>query len=136
MPDEIAQRNVAQLRRMYAEYAAGNRAALFDALTDDVVWHSVGRGDLPWSGVHRGREGIRAYYDALDANLEVTGYECEQVVAQGEWVVMLGTIRVRNKANGTEHGFAKADAFRLRDGRIAEFREYYDTAMACAAFGR
>jgi ketosteroid isomerase-like protein len=135
MPDDLAQRNVAQMQRIYAEYAAGNRAPLLDALSEDVSWHSVGCGDLPWSGLHRGRAGVGDYFAALGANVSVLGYEVEQVIAEGEWICVLGTIRVRYGAGGGEHEYAKADIFRLRDGRIVEFREFYDTAKACAEFG-
>jgi ketosteroid isomerase-like protein len=107
-----------------------------EALDQDVVWHSVGDAALPWAGLHRGRAGVEAYFARLDPEVRITGYELERIIAQGEWVVALARVRVRFLKDGSERSFDKADVFRLRDGRIAEFREFYDTALAargCAA---
>jgi uncharacterized protein len=124
---------LARLQGLYAEYASGNRAAVLDALADDVLWISVGNAEVPWGGSFHGRAGVEDYFARIDAAVQVTGYAVDQVVAQGEWVVALGRCRIRVLANGTEHNFAKADVTRLRDGRIAEFREFYDTAGTLAA---
>lgn len=121
---------LARLQGLYAEYGRGNRAAILDALAEDVVWTSVAGPELPWGGTFHGRAGVADYFARIDATVQVSGYAVEQVVAQGEWVVALGRCHIRVLATGAEHDFAKADITRMRDGRIAEFREFYDTAAA------
>ncbi len=130
---ELAERNVKELERIYGQYAQGNRVPLFGALAEDVIWRSIGgHGLLPWAGTWRGLDGVAAYFDVLDAHVRVTGYDLQHVIAQGEWVAVLADVKVRF-GNGEEVAFDKADFIRMRDGKLLEFREFYDTESACAA---
>lgn len=137
MPDHaaaqaLATANLACVQTVYAEYALGNRAAVFEALAEDVAWTSVAGPELPWGGTYHGRDGVAAYFARLDAAVQITAYVAEHCIAQGEWVVTLARGHGRLLLTGREVVLDKADAMRLRDGRIAEFREYYDTAAVLA----
>lgn len=137
-PAELAaltQRSLSDQSRLYAEYGRGNRAAVFDALADDVVWTSVAGPGIPWAGTHRGRAGVEGFFARVDTVLRITAYEVEHVIAQGEWVTVLARVRARFLATGAEQEFTKADFVRISNGRILEFREFYDTAAMLAALG-
>jgi uncharacterized protein len=125
--------SLATQSRIYAEYARGNRGAVLEALADDVAWHSVGPAAIPWGGSYHGRQEVEAFFARLDSAAEITAYEVERVIAQGEWVTVLARVRARFPATGVEQEFASADVMRIRDGRILEFREFYDTAAVLAA---
>jgi ketosteroid isomerase-like protein len=140
MPDAAAEsaESAETLRRageIYAEYMRGNRAFALDALADDVTWISVAGADLPWGGTWRGRAGVEAYFASLDRLVAITGYEVERMIAQGDWVVVLARGTGRFHPTGEVITLSKADVLRLQDGRIVEFREYYDSAalMGCIA---
>ncbi|HEY4250874.1 MAG TPA: nuclear transport factor 2 family protein [Roseomonas sp.] len=118
---------VARLAQLYGEYVRGNRDALFDALTEDVVWASNGAQALPWSGTHNGRAGVAAYFRHLDSEIEVVGYAVERVIAQGDWIAVIAKARARFRS-GEERILAKVDVVRMDGDRVAEFHEYYDSA--------
>ena len=59
-----------------------------------------------------------------------------RIIADGDWVAVTATVRARFHQTGEEQQLDKVDVLRLRDGRVVEFREFYDTmaiAAACAA---
>ncbi len=120
-------RNVARVEQIYADYKAGNLEVLLSALTPDAVWLSVGSTPFPWAGERIGRLAVEAYFKALSQEFAVTRYELERIIAEDDWVVILADIRLKFQESGVEHDLRKADFMRLRDGMIAEFREYYDT---------
>ena len=77
---------------------------------------------------------------AGDPDFEVLGeasvfeqFEIHDYIAQGDRVVVLGHERQRVKATGltVENDFAMV--FTIRDGKIARFRNYEDTAGVAAA---
>jgi uncharacterized protein len=115
-----------------AEYSRGNRAAVLDALADDVTWTSVAGPSLPWGGTRHGRAGVEEYFARLDAVVRITGYAVERAIADGEWITVLAQARACVLATGVEFEIAKVDVIRLREGRILEFREHYDTAAVLA----
>ena len=128
---DLTTRNVARVQDIYGRYAQGDRSALYEALAPGVSWTSIGNGALPWGGTRQGRAGVERYFTDLDAAAEVTGYEVEQIIAQGEWIAILATATVRYRRGGQEHRYAKADFMRIVNGLITDFREFYDTAQAC-----
>lgn len=125
----------ARAEAIYAEYARGNRAYALDALHPDIVWTSSAGPELPWGGTFRGRAAVEDYYARLDSMVQLTGYEIERLVAQGEWVIALARGTGRFHATGEVVTIAKADTLRIVDGQVVEFREYYDATPlhACAA---
>jgi ketosteroid isomerase-like protein len=125
-------RNRDMAQEIYAHYARGDAGPLFAALAEDVVWSTEGIG-LPWSGEFIGPAGVQAYFVKLQAACELRGYEIEHLMADDEWVMALATAQICIRATGRTQPFRKVDAFRLRDGKIVEFREYYDSARAAAA---
>ncbi|MCO6418522.1 nuclear transport factor 2 family protein [Siccirubricoccus sp. KC 17139] len=118
---------VQRVTELYDRYAAGDRDCVLDALAEDVVWTSHGGELLPWSGRHEGRAGVEAYFRQLDAELKVTFYRCERIIAQGGWVAVQASVRTSFRG-GPEQAFAKVDLLRLDGDRLAEFHEYYDSA--------
>ena len=138
MADEatLSRSSQAISERLYDEYLRGNRAAVFDALTEDVVWTSVGGPELPWGGSWRGRAGVEAFFEKLDAHVRVTRYEIERRIVQGEWVVVLANAAATVLATGQEAHIAKADVMRIGpDGRVLEFREFYDSGAMIGHLG-
>jgi ketosteroid isomerase-like protein len=119
--------------RLYEEYGRGNRAAVLDALDETVVWTSCAGPEVPWGGTWHGRAGVEEFFARLDEAVRLTGYVVDRVIADGEWVTVLATGRAQVLATGQDLVLAKTDVMRFRDGRILEFREYYDTAAVLAA---
>ena len=91
---------------------------------------------MPRGGGYGGREDVESRFARLDPAAQFVGYDVERVVARGERVAALARARVRFPAKGTEREFAAADILRIRGGRIAEFREFHDTAGVLEATQR
>ncbi|MCB1491633.1 MAG: nuclear transport factor 2 family protein [Rhodobiaceae bacterium] len=77
-----------------------------------------------------GKAEVRAYLQALSDNLDFIDFRTENIIAQGDWVVVLSTVAFRGRATGKVYRGPKADILRFRDGKLVEVREFYDTAAA------
>lgn len=136
MADDITVRNRARVEAIYAAYLAGDLPFVMDALADDVRWMSGEEAGAPWSGERVGRDGVAAYFAALRAECDILDYRIGQIIVDGNWAAVTATVRARFHRTGIVQELAKVDVLNLRDGQVAEFREYYDTsaiAVACAA---
>lgn len=121
--------NVARIKDLYRQYAQGEIEPVFAALADDVCWHSVGPDDLvPWTGQCTGIEGVKRYFQSVRDHVTVESYEPQYFIAQGDRVVAIVKLQVRDNESGRASMIEKADVFRLRDGKIAEFTEFGDMA--------
>ena len=128
------QDNVAVVRRAYDNFKGGDIGGILDSLTDDVDWRLPEIEGASFSGARRGRESVGGFFSQLAESQETVSFEPREFVAQGDKVVALGTYRWRVKRTGREYGGDWAHVFTVRDGKIAGFHEYMDSAAARAAF--
>ncbi len=136
MADQATVSTRARVEAIYAAYLGGDMPFVMDALADDVRWVSGEEACAPWCGARVGRDGVAAYFAALAAECEILDYRIGQVIVDGDNAAVTATVRARFHRSGIEQVLDKVDVLRLRDGQVAEFREYYDTsaiAAACAA---
>ncbi|WP_460717220.1 nuclear transport factor 2 family protein [Nocardia heshunensis] len=99
--------------------------------TEDATWTLA--GDLPTSGTWTGPDGIfHGFLPAMLARFDTTqpmSQDVRGVFADGDHAIAEWTTRATTVA-GEEYVNAVVIAFRVADGRIAEAREYFDTAYA------
>jgi uncharacterized protein (TIGR02246 family) len=115
---------------------AGDEQTILDSFAEDATWTLA--GDLPVSGVWRGRDAIMndflakalGFYQPGSISLEVTS-----LIADGQDVAVEWTSRARNLRGEPYENFC-VGVFTVVDGKIASVREYMDTLYAARrAFG-
>ena len=126
------QQNIEIVKRGYEAFGRGDINGLLALCDENVEWVTPGPSDLPTAGIRRGREQVAQFFKAVDEMFEFERFEPKQFVAQGEQVVVLGDDTLRVKATGKVLTEGWAHAFTVRDGKIAAFREYIDTADTVA----
>lgn len=126
------QSNAEKIRQAYARWEASKGAdanGFLEMLADDVVMRSVlGPPDLhPLAQDRIGKEFARDYLESLVLNLEMVAFPTEQVVAEGDTVVWIGSCHWRDPRTGMEANTPKADIWRFRDGLAVSVMEFFDT---------
>lgn len=76
---------------------------------------------------------VERYFGALSQDWTMEHYTVNELFASGDRVVMLGPMAWTNNRTGRKIETPKADFLRMRDGKVVEFLEFYDTAKAIAA---
>ena len=104
-------------------------------LGDDVRWRSLAAGarGMEFTGGCQGKDEVRNYFVGLAQDWEMQHYTPVHFVAQDDWVVMRGTCGWRHRRTNKVVETPKADFLRLKDGKVVEFHEFYDTAAALDA---
>src|SRR5688572_21710966 len=125
--------NVSILRKAYAEWA-GAKAANIDCwvsiIAEDARLTSLANGaaGVPFTRSRAGRSEIIEYLEGLTSEWEMLSYDIDEFIAQDDRVVALGSTSWRNKLTGKVAATPKIDVWRMRDGKVVEFSEFYDTA--------
>ncbi len=134
-PNELGARtNVDVVQETYEAVGRGDIPALLDHLTDDVDWALQGPSVIPFAGTRREREGVAAFFSLVGKNLEFQQFEPREFVVQGDTVVVVGYERSLIKPTGRTLEQEWAHVYTLRDGKIAKFRAFEDTAALVVAF--
>ena len=128
------QENIGVVKQAYENFKTGNIEALLGQLSDDVEWRLPDIENVPFAGARRGRAQVAEFFSTLAEVQDTRSFEPREFVAQGDKVVAFGTYEWAVKASGRTYGGDWAHAFTVREGKIAGFHEYMDTATAQAAF--
>ena len=132
--DDVVRHNVDVVRRTYEAVGRGDIPAVLDLLTDDVEWTLQGPSTIPFARTRRGREAVSEFFSSVAETLEFQQFEPREFVAQGNTVVVVGYERNLIKPTGRTFEQEWAHVYTLRDGKIAKFRAFEDTAAYVGAF--
>jgi ketosteroid isomerase-like protein len=127
------QENLATVEGIYAAFGRADLAGIVDQVAEDVVWHDPGPSEVPHAGTYTGRDGVARFFATLGETVAVEDFAPEEFVAEGDRVVVLGRMRARVKETGRAYDSDWAMVWTFRDGKVARFRVYEDTAAEAAA---
>lgn len=126
--------NVSVAQQGYDNFKTGNISALVEQMTEDVVWQLPEVAGVPLAGIRTGRAGVAEFFSTLARDQEVIEFEPREFVAQNDKAISLGHYKWRVKETGREFESDFVHIFTVRDGKIAGFREHFDTAAIAAAY--
>src|SRR5436190_12166344 len=94
------QENERVVKEMYAAFGRGDIAGVLDRLAEDIEWRIAGPSELPYAGLHRGRDEVAKFFQTLDQAAVFEEFEAQEYFTRGDKVVVLGRERERVKATG------------------------------------
>lgn len=124
------QANVRVVEGMFVSLSRGEIPGVLDRLSDDVEWRIAAPAELPFAGLHRGREAVAKFFRDFAQAAEFEAFEPREYVAKGDKVIVLGHERQRIRATGRVVETDWAMVFVVRDGRITRFRNFVDSRDA------
>jgi len=128
--------NTKVVQDAYAAFGRGDTQTLLGYLADDVVWNGVyGAGPhVPTAGERRGRAAVGEFFKQVAENVNFSRFEPREFIATGDKVVALGHYTATTPIKKSfDSDFAMV--FTLRNGKIAAFQEFTNSAAVNAAYG-
>jgi ketosteroid isomerase-like protein len=126
--------NEQTIRHAYAAFQRGDIPMVLSKLTDDVQWTLPGKPDVPYAGTYHGQQGVAEFFQRLSKTEDVQTFEPRTFLSAGDLVVVLGHYAARVKATGQTAQTDWVHVFTFRDGKVASWQEYYDTASYARAY--
>lgn len=127
--------NIDFVKSLYAAYSSGRIDTLLQAMDPKIRWYSnADRALLPWGGERSGQTEARRFFEELAANYETEQFEPREFMGGADFVVVLGHSRGRMKRAGGRVDDQWIHLFRIRNGKVVEFRAYSDTHAQVQAF--
>ncbi len=119
----------------YEAAARGDMDTCFALIADDVSWTNI--GSTKFSGSFEGKQALMEnllgpLFGQLKAGIAST---IDALIAEGDMVVAL-TQGQAETHEGTPYNNTYCQVIRIADGKIVEVKEYMDTALVDAVFGK
>jgi ketosteroid isomerase-like protein len=118
----------------YEAGARGDMDTCFDLLSDDVTWTNI--GSTRFSGTYSGKQALLEQllgplFGRLKAGISS---DIERLTAEGD-IVVAQTSGTAETLDGNPYNNTYCQVIRICDGKIAEVKEYFDTALTNTVFG-
>jgi uncharacterized protein len=129
-----ADENTRLAQSAYEAFGRGDMAALAEVMADDIEWVVPGDpDDDPNAGTFKGKEAVLGWFGGLASALDFTTFEPREFIAQNDKVVSLVYAEATVRGTGRAVVNHEAHVWTFRDGKLARFQNYFDTAAAAAA---
>lgn len=126
-----------QIQALYAAFGRGDVNAILEKLADNVDWNNdrVHSSEIPWNGNFTGKARVPQFFAAVADHADLPVFNPHTFIEGGDHVAVLLHIEGRIKKNGRPLNNDAVHVWRFdRDGKIASYRHYNDTAMELAAW--
>ncbi len=121
--------NSSFINSLYAAFKRGEVKAILDNLDPSIEWASNGDAKvIPWGGRRSGVAGVASFFKSLADNLDFEVFEPRDFFDAGDTVIVIGRTRARLKNRGGVFDCEWAHVFTVKNGKLARFQEFYDTA--------
>jgi cytochrome c553 len=125
---------IAVVKDLYAAFGRGDLQHIEELLSPEVVWTFHGPEHLiPYAGVYKGKDGVRQFFAAVAGTIDVREIGQRQFVQQGDTVAVVGWERSVVRETGGEFFANWLHLFTIKDGHIAGFEEFTDSAAIVGA---
>ena len=131
----MSEQEDAQLVQLaYRNFQSGDVQSVLGSLSEDIEWVVPQIEGVPIGGTYRGVEEVGQFFSGLGNAQEPRQFEPREFVSEGETVVALGHYAWHVNSTGREWESDFAHVFIVREGKIARFQEFTDTAAIEGAF--
>jgi ketosteroid isomerase-like protein len=126
------QKNVQVVKDFFTAMGRSDRRDLLALTSEDIEWIIPGE-DWPLAGTHRGHAGLADLLQKASEKMETSVMEFHEYVAQGDRVLVVGFAKGRIKATSKTWEDDWVFATTIRNGKVANIRQYVDTQALARA---
>jgi len=129
--------NVDFVQGIYAAFGKEDVAAVMNSLAPDVEWLVNGRrSDYPTLGVWKGRAEVQKFFTLVGEHENFSEFTPKDFHVAGDVVFVLGHYAGTIATTGRAFESDWLHMFTIKDGKVAQFREFTDTAQFADAYRR
>lgn len=122
--------NVSFVQGLYAAFGRGEIETVVKAMAPNATWRLEGRRqDNPLLGDWHGPAGVRDFFKTLAEGQEALEFAPRDFYPSGDKVFVLGHYAWKAKKSGKTAASAFCHIFTVKDGKVAAFHEFTDTAQ-------
>jgi ketosteroid isomerase-like protein len=115
------------VKGVYEAFGRGDVPAVLGAMADDIEWHEA--EGMPYGGVYHGGEAVaQNVFGPITQDIPDLAVKPEEFIASGDAVAAVVRYTGTGKATGKQLNLPAVHVFNVRNGKIAQFRQFIDTA--------
>jgi ketosteroid isomerase-like protein len=127
--------NIQIVKEIYDAVGRGDVDAILDCVSDDVDWAAEAAWSAaPWYGPRTGKSGVASFFNDINSSIEILEFAPRNFAAGDDDVHLLVDWTFRPITTGRQASMTMHHYWRLRHGKIEQFRGSEDSAVTAHAF--
>ncbi|MGB7202029.1 MAG: nuclear transport factor 2 family protein [Pyrinomonadaceae bacterium] len=126
--------NTEIVQKAYECFGSGDIPGLLDTLSDDIDWTIPEIENALFAGARKGKPAVGEFFGQLAEGEDITHFAPNEFIAQNDRVVVLGESTATVRSTGKTYSTDWVHIFKVTDGKITNFLEFFDNAAATRAF--
>ena len=123
----MGEQSVDVVRGVYEAFGRGDVPAVLGAMADDIEWHEA--EGMPYGGVYHGGEAVaQNVFGPITQDVVDFAVTAEEFIASGDAVAAVVRYTGTGKATGKQLNLPVVHVWDVRNGKLAQFRQFIDTA--------
>jgi ketosteroid isomerase-like protein len=114
----------ATVQRMFASFGAGDLDALLETVHPASQWIYYGANPRLAKAEFNGRGEVRKFFEGILARVEMSEFNTDELIAEGDTVAIFGSEAGSVLATGQAFRNVWSQKYVVRDGQIVEMAEY------------
>ncbi len=125
--------NTKIVENLYNSFLKGDIQYILDHLTDNCEWNASGAPFISYGGTFRGKETAN-FFKGLAETITIENFTVNKIADIGNnEVIALGTHNGKSNATGKEFSSPWSMLWRLDNGKVVYYQNYFDTAAVVKA---
>jgi len=123
----MGEQSVEVVRGAYDALGRGDMGGVLGAMADDIKWYQA--EGMPYGGLYHGGEAVaQNVFGPLTQDIPNFAVIPEEFIASGDTVAVVVRYTGTGKDTGKELNLPVVHVWDVRDGKLARFRQFADTA--------
>lgn len=120
------------VRTFYTDHLKRDIDAVVALVADDVNfdWKTGADHIQEYTGLVAGKQAFHDRLKALDAEFDYVDIDIVDIVSSEDRAAVQLRLTLRHRKSQRQFVMPAADFWTIRDGKVVEFAEYYDTSLA------
>jgi uncharacterized protein len=115
------------VRAVYEAFGRGDVPAVLGAMAADIEWHEA--DGMPYGGVYHGGEAVaQNVFGPITQDVVDFAVTAEEFIASGDAVAAVVRYTGTGRATGKELNLPVVHLWKVRNGKVEQFRQFIDTA--------
>jgi ketosteroid isomerase-like protein len=127
--------NTKTVKQAFEDFKTGNITGILNSLDENVVWINPDASEIPFSISVKGRENVGGFFKKLSDTTDITRFEMNDFVEQGNRVVSWGSFDATVRSTGKKFTTPLIITWEFNnEGKCSKYQAHANTLAQLKAF--
>ena len=127
------EKNIAVVKKIYADVSAKNLEGVFNSLTEDISWEPPFTAEIPHTKLRSGKSGVKDWVIEMTNEVTYSQVTPKDIFADDNAVIVIGYFEGKVNATGKSFKSDWVHVWKFRGDKIYRYQAFWNTNAVASA---